>query len=166
MKIIIFIFVSLFSSFSNAGYSSSSRCFSSIGEAVSDSAFSNWGECSNGACRILSYVPVSGQAQVISGGNVRTINVPSCDVVNSSFWGAPSPWYASDSGTVSACGSNVNTGGGLSGSGGGTLSITALDLSVDQGAQIGGAILYLWAIAFVFRLVIRFLSFKEIDPDY
>lgn len=104
-------------SLASAGYSGAGYCYATLGEAVTKVAYAWTGQCSNGSCRLLSYVPVTGAAQVIVGGKIETFTIMACESAPVALESGltSTPFYASDSGTVSACGSSVAGGGGLSG---------------------------------------------------
>lgn len=102
---------------------SGGRCFATIEEAVTSSAYYvQWGRCGGGTCRILSYTPTSGSAQVINGSELFTLTISSCGTVNQTLPSGlyATPWFGSDPGVVSACGATVSPTGGLTGTGTGT----------------------------------------------
>lgn len=162
---LIFIFSLLISSSAHAGYSFSGYCFASLSEAVTINAasYNGSGWCQTGSCRILSYVPATQQATVINGTGLIPLSIAPCDNVTATLpsYMVPTPWYGSDPGTVSACGQTVSSGGGITGSSGGVLSIPVFDLTLDQARNIAQSILYLWAIAFVFRMLRKQLDVND-----
>lgn len=107
-----------------AGYSGQGYCYGTLGEAVTKVAYAWTGQCANGSCRLLSYVPVTGAAQVIVGGKIETFTIMACESAPVALESGltATPFYASDSGTVSACGSSVSGAGGVSGGGAATTS--------------------------------------------
>lgn len=117
------------------------RCFATIEEAVTSAAYYlNWGRCGTGTCRILSYTPTSGSAQVINGAELFTLTVSTCGVVNQTLPTGlySTPWFGSDPGVVSACGSTVSPGGGLTGTGttsGTTTGTTVTQLTPEQALE-------------------------------
>jgi hypothetical protein len=140
-----------------AGYSTNGSCYETIQEAVSRAAYYKNGICVSGDCRILSYVPTSSTAQVISQGVIVPLTITSCSVVDSTLpaYIQPSPWFGSDPGTVSACGSTVNTNGGVSGTGSGSSAVTELTPEqktqnfkdgMDIGWLISGSMVAVWAL--------------------
>ncbi|MDX9943768.1 MAG: hypothetical protein RBS35_03130 [Azonexus sp.] len=78
----------------------------------------------------------------------------------------PSPWYGSDPGTVSACGSTVQTTGGVAGSGGGSgvSELVPLSMSVADAQTLAASILGIWAIAFGFKSIYRILNDDDNEP--
>jgi hypothetical protein len=169
---LFFLLIAFLSAPVFAGYGSAYNCYATLGEAASRTMyyFNGSGLCGSGQCRILSYVPVSGEVQLIADGYVRSLSVPPCDPVDSvlpSFI-QPSPWYGSDPGTVSACGSTVQTNGGISGSGSGSsgpVELLPLSISVADAQNVLVAILMLWAIAWIFKAISRALRVDERDDE-
>lgn len=155
----LFVLVAFLSAPAFAGYSATGYCYATLQEAASRAFYyyNGSGQCAAGDCRILSYVPTSGTAQVISNGQIKELVVPPCEVVNATLpsYIQPSPWYGSDPGTVSACGSTVNTNGGITGSGGGpsTATLIGWSMTAEEGAQIGVAVVSLFALAAVFKVL-------------
>jgi hypothetical protein len=136
-----------------AGYSpGTASCFEELGAAVTSRAGS---QCSSGGCRILSYSPSNAVATVISGSTVYSYTVSVCDSVNSVLPSSAviTPWYGSDPGTVSACGSVVNTVGGVSGSSSGVVQLAGWSMTADEGALIGVSVVSLFAVAAVFKVL-------------
>lgn len=141
----------------NAGYGFDPHCWATLSEAAGAYVKVFWS--STGGGRILSYTPVSGYTQVIVNNSVGGFTIRQCETVNTNdlFGGSPMPWYGSDPGTVSACGSQVQTQGGVSGSGssGGVMSLAGWSMTAEEGVQIGVAIAGLFALAAVFRQLTR-----------
>lgn len=155
-KVLAFFALSLLGPSAFAGYQGYSNCYATLGEAVTKVAYLFTSQCGSGNCRILSYVPVTGQAQVIVGGSIQTFTVTSCaaDPVPLDGGLVATPFYASDSGTVSACGATVSGSGGVSGgSGGGAATLAGWSMSSEDGALLGVAIAGLFALAAVWRLL-------------
>lgn len=156
---LLLLLVAFLSAPAFAGYSATGNCYATLQEAASRAFYyyNASGQCASGDCRILSYVPTSGTAQVISNGQIKELVIPVCDVVNATLpsYIQPSPWYGSDPGTVSACGSTVNTSGGIGGSSGGssTATLVGWSMTADEGAQIGVAVVGLFALAAVFKVL-------------
>lgn len=172
MARILFILVAFLSAPAFAGYSATANCYATLPEAASRAAYyyNGSGQCASGDCRILSYVPTSGTAQVISNGQILGLTIPACDVVNSTLpsYIQPSPWYGSDPGTVSACGSTVQTNGGIAGSGSGSsgpVELLPFSISVADAQNVLVAILMLWAIAWIFKALSRALRVDERDDE-
>lgn len=146
-----------------AGYQGVGGCFGTLQEAATSFAVAWTGQCGNGSCRILSYTPVSGAAQIIIGGKLETFSIPACSssTVTLPSGQQPTPWYASDSGTVSACGSAVSgTGGVTGGTSGGVLSFyTPTDeekvAAFKDGSKAGGMIAASLAVVYSFVLIRR-----------
>lgn len=145
------------------GYASQHNCFATIEEAASMEAY-RWngsGNCANGQCRILSYVPTSGATSVMSNNSVLALTVPRCTGSFSTLpsFITPSPWFGSDPGVVSACGNTVSPTGGLVPTSSNTTSSTSVvALTPEQalerykdGVQLGWgvalAIVVAWALA-------------------
>lgn len=153
----LFLFVACLSFPVFAGYSGNGQCFATIQEAVSRVAYYHNGICTTGDCRILSYVPTSGTAQVISQASILALSVSPCEAPDSVLpaYILPTPWYGSDPGTVSACGSTVNTTGGVSGgsAAGGAVQLAGWSMTPEEGAQIGVAVVSLFALAAVFKVL-------------
>lgn len=148
----------------HAGYQGAGGCFGTLQEAATSFAVAWTGQCGNGSCRILSYTPVSGAAQIIIGGKLETYTIPACSSppVALPSGQQPTPWYASDSGTVSACGSTVSGTGGVTGGTGGVLSFyTPTDeekvAAFKDGAKAGGMIFAAMAVVYGFTLARRAL---------
>lgn len=148
-----------------SGYSpGTSLCFAELGEAVTSRAGSL---CVSGACRILSYSPSNAAAIVISGSTISTYSISPCANVNTVLpaSSAPTPWYGTDPGTVSACGSIVQTSGGIAGSGGSGISeLVPFSMSVSDAQSIAVSILFIWAIAFAYKLLYRVLNHDDNEP--
>lgn len=146
----------------NAGYGFDPHCWATLSEAAGAYVKVFWS--STGGGRILSYTPVSGYTQVIVNNSVGGFTIRQCETVNTNdlFGGSPMPWYGSDPGTVSACGSEVQSQGGVVGSGGvGFASLAGWTMTSDEGAQLGIAIAGVFALASVFRLLARMGSEKD-----
>lgn len=172
MRVFLGLILCAISSFSFAGYSATGNCYATLSEAASRAAYyyNASGQCASGDCRILSYVPTSGTAQVISNGQIRELVVPVCEVVNATLpsYIQPSPWYGSDPGTVSACGSTVNTNGGISGSGSGAsgpVELLPFSISLLDAQTLVVSILMLWAVAWIFKAITRALRVDERDEE-
>lgn len=155
-KVFAFFVLSLLGPSAFAGYQGYSSCYATLGEAVTKVAYLYTGQCATGSCRILSYVPVSGQAQVIVGGSIQSFTVTPCSSapvpLDSGL--VATPFYASDSGTVSACGATVSGAGGVSGgTGGGTATLSGWSMSAEEGALIGVAVTALFALAATWRML-------------
>lgn len=169
MRLIFGAFLAFVSSLSFAGYSATGNCYATLSEAASRAAYyyNGSGQCASGDCRILSYVPTSGTVQVISNGQILGLTIPACDIANSTLpsYIQPSPWYGSDPGTVSACGSTVQTTGGIAGSGGsGVSELVPFSMSLADAQSLAASILGIWAIAFVFKSVYRILHDDDNEP--
>lgn len=168
MRCLFGLLLAVFSSLTFAGYAGNGQCYSTIQEAVSRAAYYKDGACTSGDCRILSFVPASGTAQVISQGSIIALSISPCDVVDSTLptYIQPSPWYGSDPGTVSACGSTVQTTGGVAGSGGGSgvSELVPLSMSVADAQTLAASILGIWAIAFGFKSIYRILNDDDNEP--
>lgn len=151
----------------HAGYQGPGGCFDTLSEAATSFAVAFTGQCGNGSCRILSYTPVSGAAQIIVGGKIETYTISVCSSPPVPLSGGqqPTPWYASDSGTVSACGSTVGTSGGVTGGGGGGTVSGVVRLyeptdseklaSFEDGATAGGFIFAACAVVYAIVLIRR-----------
>ena len=135
-----------------AGYSpGTALCFAELGEAVTSRAGSS---CSSGSCRLLSYSPSNGAAIVIVGSSISTYSIAPCATVNASLSSGvvSTPWYGSDPGTVSSCGSTVNASGGISGSGSGYVEMTPEQKAenyqdgLDLGWKLSASILAVWGL--------------------
>lgn len=160
-RVLVFFLLVLLGPSALAGYQGYSSCYETLGEAVTKVAYIFTSQCGSGNCRILSYVPVTGQAQVIVGGSIQTFTVTSCAsaTVPLDSGLVATPFYASDSGTVSACGATVSGSGGVSGSSGsGVVSLHPFDMSIEDAQKIIGAVLLLWAGAWCYRAIIDFLD--------
>lgn len=155
-KVLAFFVLSLLGPSAFAGYQGYSSCYATLGEAVTKVAYLFTSQCGSGNCRILSYVPVTGQAQVIVGGSIQTFTVTSCASATVPLDGGlvATPFYASDTGTVSACGATVSGAGGVSGgSGGGVATLAGWSMTAEEGAMIGVAVASLFALAGVWRVL-------------
>jgi len=144
-----------------AGYGYGGYCWATLSEAVGVYAQTHWGTSQG---RILSYTPVSGAVQVIWNNQISAMAIVPCDpVITTDLFGAsPMPWYGSDPGTVSACGSTVQTVGGVAGSGGGgSASLAGWSMTAEEGARLGVAIAGVFALAAVFRLMGRMGTEKD-----
>lgn len=147
----------------HAGYQGYSSCFATLEEAVTNVAVQFSGSCGGGSCRILSYTPVSGAVQVIISGRIQLYTIPACSSPSAVLPSGqqPTPWYASDSGTVSACGSTVSGSGGVAGGAtGGVLSFytpTAEEkvAAFKDGSTAGGLIAAAMAGVYAFILARR-----------
>lgn len=152
-----FAFLLLCSGAAQAGYSpGNSSCFAELGEAITSRAGS---ACSSGSCRLLSYSPSNAAAVVIIGAGLANYSISPCETINAVLpsGSVSTPWYGSDPGTVSSCGSTVNTNGGLSGSGSGYVDMTPAQKSENyaDGLQLGwsiaSAVLAVWGLMMIGR---------------
>lgn len=152
-RIFVTFILCLLATGARAGYQGYGKCFDSLGEAVTSIAYVFNGACGSGSCRILSYVPVTGAAQVIVGGMITTYTISSCSAAISPLDAGlvATPWYASDSGAVSACGSTVAASGGVSGSGGGSAQLVGWSMTPEDGAAIGISVAGMFVLAAIFR---------------
>lgn len=167
MRGLVFLLLWWLAPASFAGYQGIGGCFDTLSEAATTYAVAWTGQCGNGGCRILSYTPVSGAAQVIVGGKIETYTITVCSAppVVLPSGQLPTPWYASDTGTVSACGSTVGTSGGVSGGGGGGTVSGVVRLyeptdeekraSFEDGATAGGFIFAACAVVYAIVLIRR-----------
>lgn len=163
-RVLVFFLLVLLGPSAFAGYQGYSSCYETLGEAVTKVAYLFTSQCGSGNCRILSYVPVTGQAQVIVGGSIQTFTVTSCASLPVPLDSGlvATPFYASDSGTVSACGATVSGAGGVSGgSGGGVVTLSGWSMSPEEGAMIGVAVATLLALAATWRI----LQSRHSDSD-
>lgn len=150
---LLFAVLVLASGAAQAGYGYGVYCWGTLNEAVAVYAKVNWNATS---IRILSYTPTTGNVQVVFNNNISAMSILPCDLVNTTdMYGAtPTPWYGSDPGTVSACGSPVSPAGGVTGSGGASVAPLTEEQKTalfNDGKEIGWGLSLIAIVAFVIR---------------